>query len=207
MLPHPTITVSAECIEGQNRVLVTPSPEGGIQPYKFEWSGPNATIYNDEILSSVIPGDYMVTVIDALGCMFSDTVSIATCCDLNIACALVDTIVVCPSELPEVPSAIKSATNNDEITAALSAIGITVQPGSCGELAVDVIDLETNSPDCSQNDLFLSREYTISDAHNSYSCTQQIIVKKTTCQLNLSQLLRMLLFIVAATLMRNLKPG
>ncbi len=175
--PEPTVSISSECIEGRDRVTVEANPEGGILPYRFEWQGPNGARYTDETLVDVPPGDYIITVIDDLGCNFSDSISIEKCCGLELVCNPSDTVVTCASSFPEMSTFFTATNEQNEIINELSELGIDVMPNRCGDLNVSIEDTDENLPTCSKNELLVYRNYNISDGFSSMTCTKSILVE------------------------------
>lgn len=53
---------------GEHNGAIVPVPQGGQMPYTYTWSGPSGTPANASSLSGLPPGNYQLTVSDALGC-------------------------------------------------------------------------------------------------------------------------------------------
>ena len=175
--PLPTLSLGAECIENMNRLEIIPDVENGILPYSYSWSGPNSTSFTEPILTGVIPGEYSLTITDALGCTFSDTVMIEACCVLELTCDLPESIVNCVNATPDPdPIFADASADNERIKMSLSEIGIDIANDACGNIAVSVTDISNNPTDCTQDTLITIREYSISDNHNTISCFQEFKV-------------------------------
>jgi len=172
--PQPTVQVSAECIPGLNRVRIAPMANGGIQPLRFNWEGPNGFTDNKDFLLEVIPGRYSVTVTDALGCTYSDSLTIDECCSMTLACDLQDSTLYCVDDIPDSPfEGGTGAYSKEETIQILASLGITVNVGSCGDLTVVTNETINYPSDCRQDTLSIIREYSISDSHTTFNCSQE----------------------------------
>ncbi len=173
--PPPTVSINSECIDGFNLITLTPTIVGGVVPFTYMWDGPSNS--SDEILTMVEPGEYHLTITDRLGCSFSDNIIIPQCCLLDLQCDLDAPIVSCENTFPDVdPILTDPTTSTDVITTALADIGISVNSGQCGALSVSVLDTEDGPSDCSNDTLYILRQYTITDNGSAQSCTQQLRV-------------------------------
>lgn len=61
-------SATEESEAGAEDATVSVTVEGGVEPYTFEWSGPNGFSSSDENLDGVSEGTYEVVVTDANGC-------------------------------------------------------------------------------------------------------------------------------------------
>lgn len=68
--------------------------QNGIQPFYYNWEGPNNFTSNDENLIGVPPGSYDVTIVDNVGCEVIRTLEIPICCGLALGLEL-----YCPEDL------------------------------------------------------------------------------------------------------------
>lgn len=57
---------------------------GGTAPYSFSWVGPGNTTYNTENIANLVPGVYVLTVTDQIGCSATYTTNIASKQELEI---------------------------------------------------------------------------------------------------------------------------
>ena len=51
---------------------------GGTAPYNFNWEGPGGTTFNTENITNLVPGVYVLTVTDQIGCFATYTANIAS---------------------------------------------------------------------------------------------------------------------------------
>ncbi len=174
--PLPTVSIESNCIDGFNLVTITPTVEGGIRPFTFDWEGPNSNSMS-EILNMVSPGVYRLTITDRLGCTFSDTLNVEQCCALDLECELDAPVVSCENTFSEVdPVLLDPNSENELLTMALSDIGITINSGQCGGLTVSVLESEDIPTNCNNDTLYINREYIISDSGSEQTCFQTLKV-------------------------------
>ena len=67
--------VSPVSCNGGNDGAIDITATGGTPPYDFAWAGPGFTSI-DEDISGLAPGDYDLTITDALGCTFQETITL-----------------------------------------------------------------------------------------------------------------------------------
>jgi len=82
--------VNASC-ENSNDGSITSTISGGIAPISFNWVGDNFVATTQDI-SNLLPGDYIYTFIDAVGCETSDTVTVGATTTLNLNA---DSVTLC----------------------------------------------------------------------------------------------------------------
>ena len=80
-----TGTVSnTSCKSGSDgKIAIT--PQGGTQAYAFNWSGPNGYSNTSQNLSSLLAGNYALTIIDTKGCTFNSTFTITEPDSIKVA--------------------------------------------------------------------------------------------------------------------------
>lgn len=177
--PEPLLNLDYLCIEGKNKANINLSPFDGIGPYQFNWIGPNNETYNSEDLVEVPPGDYSITVTDALGCEIDSSFRIETCCELLVECNLQDTIFLdCIYNVPSEPIEfldLESIANEDSL--ALMSLGHNVV-SSCNNIIVLSKDDYSDPVGCGIDSLFITRNFTIDDGVTTSYCHQTYVIEK-----------------------------
>lgn len=69
---EPTLSVSDVCIPGTGTISVTPTTNNGVQPFTFDWNGPNAGTNAVLVLQDGDGGDYTLSITDLCGTSISD---------------------------------------------------------------------------------------------------------------------------------------
>lgn len=173
--PQPEISIDFACIEGLNKVDINLTPfASGIFPFTYNWEGPNNTTFTNEDLKEVDPGNYYITVADRLGCEITDSVFVATCCEMQMSCPNDTIYIPCmammddtPFEvLPTMPGAVISELrqHNIEIT------------DNCGSINVDVMDIMNLPSTCDIEELEIQRIFEISDGVTQATCKRSFFV-------------------------------
>ncbi|MDA8692768.1 gliding motility-associated C-terminal domain-containing protein [Saprospiraceae bacterium] len=174
--PLPQVTIDFVCEPEKNRVNVSLTPfVDGIQPFTYNWDGPNGARFNSRNLDEVEPGTYFVTVTDRIGCSIDTTLSIPVCCELIVECSAPDTTNLnCISEVPEINSLFLDNNTANDINE-LTNIGINVNE-KCSDITVAVTDEFDMSQECGTDPLLYKRIYRIDDGSNLSTCEKVIII-------------------------------
>ena len=91
------ITITIDSIQGATCITATDgsisiTPAGGTGSLSPTWTGPNGFLANTEDIDNLAPGDYIITLSDAQGCDYMDTITVDPLSSL-MADAGPDTIV------------------------------------------------------------------------------------------------------------------
>ena len=175
--PEPLLDIFFQCIDTLNAANINLEPFDGIGPYNFNWLGPNGTTYNTEDLNNVEPGDYFITVTDALGCQIDSFITVPTCCVLDIECSLQNTTALsCVSDLSEIDISFQDQISlGDEDELLVNARGVTVL-SACHSIIVEAFDSQNNPQSCANDALIITREYRITDGVYTTSCFEDFII-------------------------------
>lgn len=71
------LTGSAGCAGEDSVLTMNIAPSGGTGTLTVSWSGPNGFAADTTDLDSLIAGEYVLTITDTVGCIFSDTIQLA----------------------------------------------------------------------------------------------------------------------------------
>jgi hypothetical protein len=174
--PLPKVTIDFECEPEQNKVNVDLTPfSDGIQPFTYNWAGPNGESFDTPGLNQVDPGTYFVTVTDRLGCSIDTTLNFPICCELIVECNDSDTTYLnCISEVLDI-NALFLDNNTANDLSELSRTGINILE-RCSDIAVEVIDEYNANQECGSGPLVYKRIYRIDDGSNLSACENIIII-------------------------------
>jgi gliding motility-associated-like protein len=89
-----TASTCANTSDGTLEATVT----GGTAPFTYNWFGPGDFSSDQESLSDLAPGLYVLDVLDQNGCQTSDSTTIDILFELEVSVG--DDFAICPSELP-----------------------------------------------------------------------------------------------------------
>jgi gliding motility-associated-like protein len=86
---NPNVVVTNNSCFGVNTASITTNITGGIpfntgSPYQLSWTGPNSYTSSATSISSLLPGTYNVTIMDAGGCPFNNSYTITEPADIVI---------------------------------------------------------------------------------------------------------------------------
>ena len=56
---------------------------GGNPPYNFNWSGPQGYTSTNEDIGGLVGGTYILNIVDAMGCVSSDTITVNSFVDIE----------------------------------------------------------------------------------------------------------------------------
>lgn len=175
--PEPLLDIDYLCVDGTNTANINLMPFDGIGPYSYEWIGPGNTLYDTEDLDGVDPGEYYITVTDALGCKIDSMIIIETCCELKVQCNQQDTVIVsCMNEVPVHDSLfLDSLSLSNEDGLAFESIGSFIT-SSCNDVIVNVSDSLSAPLDCLTDSLYILRTYRVFDGVTESNCSMVYIV-------------------------------
>jgi gliding motility-associated-like protein len=72
-----TSVITPSNCDGHNNGAISLTVNGGVPPYEFHWREVNFdSTYTTQSISNVRGGDYLLTITDTLGCVFTDTLTI-----------------------------------------------------------------------------------------------------------------------------------
>ncbi len=80
----PQVDIAAKC-DGLSLILEAVLT-GGVEPFAYEWTGPNDEVYTTKDLMGVPQGSYMLTVKDANACQGSAMIIKEDCCETTEFC-------------------------------------------------------------------------------------------------------------------------
>lgn len=168
---EPELSFSYSCLPGLNSATIDLVPFEGISPYSYNWQGPGGTMYTTEDLMMADPGQYFITVTDALGCTVDSSLIVDTCCELQFECNLQDTVYLnCLGALPELDSVFfDNITTNDEDRIAFETMGAS-HVSSCNDIVVSVFESSNNAGDCRTEEYILTRIFTVDDGVSEIIC-------------------------------------
>ncbi|MBX2949203.1 MAG: T9SS type A sorting domain-containing protein [Crocinitomicaceae bacterium] len=81
----PLTATTASTISSGNNGTATVTPNGGVSPYTYSWSGPGGFTSSNQNLSGLVPGTYTVAVTDDCGTVTNATVVVQSSVGINSA--------------------------------------------------------------------------------------------------------------------------